>query len=342
MTMFSRRRFLRTGAAAVGALATRGAWAQDQPGQTEVIDMHVHLLRKMSAPFIYRDNPLVSHWTWHEHNGDLFVQEMNVAGVDRALLKTFNGIDIAYALKEDFNGSPEDFDSGEAYMLTYRDKYPDRFIWSATVNPTIPDFRNVWTAKFANGLKAIVLFPGLQDHRLDHPDVLWLLDECRKRGLKGIQMSFENVTRKNTSADYVKQLYAMIERYPTLHFDFLHGAYQVPHSLEREPTLELMRHFNDKTNNVWAQTDTYYVDTKYPFPAQLAGTRELFDRIGPEKIIWGTDWPWIETTGKYSQFLQSVDENCTYMTAAQKARYLGGNALECLGLPANPKRKKSA
>ena len=49
--------------------------------------------------------------------------------------------------------------------------------------------------------------------------------------------------------------------------------------------------------------------------------------------MWATDWPWIENIGKYYQFLQSVHENCTYMTAEQKAKYLGGNALDFLDLP---------
>lgn len=341
--MITRRSFLKAGAVASGSLATRGVFAQaPSPPRTEVIDMHVHLIRKMKAPFIYRDNPLVSHWTWHEHGGDLFVQEMNVAGVDRALLKTFNGIDIAYALNEDFGGKPEDFDSGEDYMLTFRDKYPDRFIWSATVNPTIPDFQEAWTKKFGNGLKSIVLFPGLQDHKLDDERIIWLMDECKKRGIKGMMISFENLTRTNTPADYAKQLQALIERYPTQHFSILHGAYQVPHSLERDAALKVIKECNQKHGNVWVQCDQQYTDTKYPFPNHLKGTRELFDNIGPDKLIWGTDWPWVETIGKYPQFVQTVEENTSYMTPAQRAKYLGGNALDFLAIPAAPPRKPSS
>jgi predicted TIM-barrel fold metal-dependent hydrolase len=331
--MISRRGFLEATLAATGALSTRTLFSQTPGGQkTEVIDMHVHLIRKLRSPFLYRENPLVSHWTWHEHNGDLLVQEMNVAGVTRALLKTFNGVDVAYALKEDFGGTPEDFDSSEDYMLTFRDKYPARFIWGATVNPTIPGFREEWLKKFGKGLKAIVLFPGLQDHRLDEPDIIWLMDECQKRRIKGMMISFENLTRKNTPAEYAKQFRALIERYPKQHFSILHGAYQVPHSLERETALRLIKECNHKFGNVWVQTDQQYTDTKYPFPNHLKGTRDLYDNIGADKIVWGTDWPWIETIAKYSQFLQTVDENCTYMKPAERAKYLGGNALDFLAL----------
>jgi predicted TIM-barrel fold metal-dependent hydrolase len=103
--------------------------------------------------------------------------------------------------------------------------------------------------------------------------------------------------------------------------------------LEREPTLRLINHFNQKYGNVWAHSDNYYLDSKYPFPNQLAGTKDLFDNIGPDRVMWGTDWPWVENTGKYAQFLQSTRENCTYMTPAQMAKFTGGNAVEFLRLP---------
>ena len=218
-------------------------------------------------------------------------------------------------------------------MLEYRDKYPDRFISAATVNPAIENFRERWTAKFARNLHAMVLFPGLQDHRLDHADVTWLLEECEKRGIKGVAMSFENTNRSHSSADYIEQLYDMIEAHKTLHYSFMHTGYQVPHTLEREPTLRLINHFNDKYGNVWAQTGNYYLDTRYPFPKQLAGTKDLYDNIGPDRMIWATDWPWVENIGKYYQFVQSVEENCTYMSSEEKAKYLGGNALDFLSLP---------
>ena len=335
--MISRRRFLGVSAAAFGSLTTRALWGQEEEKKTQVIDMHVHFLRKLSSPPIYApgfsDNPLVSHWTWHEHNGDLLTQEMKMAGVDRALLKTFNAEDIVYPLKQEFGAEPWQFESSEGYMLEYRDKYPDRFIWGATVNPLIENFKDTWIGKFARNLRAIVLFPGLQDHRLDHPNVTWLLEECEKRNVKAVMMSFENVSRSNTSADYIKQLYEMIDSHSTLHYDFMHTGYQIPHMLEREPTLELINHFNDKYHNVWAQTCNYYLDTKYPFPRQLEGTKDLFDNIGADRMMWATDWPWIENIGKYYQFIQSVNENCIYMSPDQKAKYLGGNALDFLALP---------
>lgn len=338
--MHSRRQFLKTTAAAVGSLTAQHLYGQ--PSRTEVIDMHVHFIRKLTTPQgrhpEIRDNPLISHWTWHEHNGDLLVQEMNRAGVDRALLKTFNAEDIAYPLHEDFRaedpGREAPFQSSEGYMLEYRDKYKDRFLWAATINPVIENFRELWSAKFARDLRAIVLFPGLQDHRLDHQNVTWLLEECERRAVKGVLMSFENVNRSQTSADYIEQLYDMIEAHPSLHYSFLHTGYQVPHTLEREPTLRLINHFNGKYGNVWAETANYYLDTRYPFPKQLAGTKDLYDNIGPDRMIWATDWPWVENIGKYYQFMQSVEENCTYMSAEEKAKYLGGNALDLLSLPA--------
>jgi predicted TIM-barrel fold metal-dependent hydrolase len=327
--MNSRRGFLRLTAATVGSFAARNIWAQSDETETPIVDMHVHLIRKM---FSSAENPLVSHWTWHEYNGDLLVQEMNVAGVDKALLKTFNREDVAYPLKTEFGAEPHHFESSEGYMLEYRDKYPDRFIWAATVNPLIENFQDQWIGKFARGLQGIVLFPGLQDHSLKHENITWLLEQCDKRNIKGIMMSFENVDRTHTSEDYIKQLYEMIDSFPNLHYDFIHTGYQVRHMLDREPTLKLINHFNEKYGNVWAQADNFYLDSKYPFPKFLEGVKDLFDNIGPDRVFWGTDWPWVDNIGKYYQFVQTLRENCTYMTAAQLGKVLGPNALDFLAL----------
>jgi len=337
--VITRRQFLESTAATAGALATRPLWgAQANPARKPpVIDMHVHLIRKLDSAPIYtpgfKDNPLVSHWTWHEHSGDLLVQEMNMAGVDLGLLKTFNPEDIEFPLKLEFGAEPSQFHSSEGYMLEFRDKYPDRFVWAATVNPTLEDFKEQWQAKFLRGVQGLVLFPGLKDHKLDHPNVTWLLEEWRRMGKKAVLMSFENVARTNTAADYNRQLYTMIDSFPTLHYDFLHTGFQVPHMLERQPTLDLINHFNQKYGNVWAQSDNYYLDTRYPFPKHLEGTKDLFDHIGPDRVIWGTDWPWIENIGKYYQFRQSVQENCAYMSDEQKAKFFGRNALDFLAIP---------
>jgi len=76
--MVSRRTFLQTGVAGLAAVATRNLAAQTATATPPVIDMHVHLIRRMTQapvePKIFHDNPLFSHWTWHEFNGDLYVQ----------------------------------------------------------------------------------------------------------------------------------------------------------------------------------------------------------------------------------------------------------------------------
>ena len=211
---------------------------------------------------------------------------MRMARVDRGLLKTFNAEDIAHPLKLEFGAEPWQFESSEGYMLEYRDKYPDKFIWSATVNPLIENFRDRWIGKFARGLRAVVLFPGLKDHSLEHENVTWLLEQLEERGIKGVMMSFENVNRTNTSADYIKQLYEMIDGHPKLHYSFMHTGYQVPHMLERDEVLKLINHFNEKYGNVWAQTGNYYLDTRYPFPKQLEGTKDSLrqHRVGADRL----------------------------------------------------------
>src|SRR5688572_19304014 len=127
MTTFNmnRREFLNLGISGgltlSGALAPPPVQAQMfQKPDWRIIDMHTHLLQQVRPPLPrnadLRANPLTSHYTWHEHNGDLLVQEMNVAGVKQALVKTYEAEDLAIALRR-FGMNPQEFQTGEDYML---------------------------------------------------------------------------------------------------------------------------------------------------------------------------------------------------------------------------------
>ena len=81
----NRRDFFRVsvsaGAMASGMLRAESAHADIvQERDWPIIDMHTHLLKQVRPPLPQdpdlRANPLTSHYTWHEHNGDLLVQEM--------------------------------------------------------------------------------------------------------------------------------------------------------------------------------------------------------------------------------------------------------------------------
>jgi predicted TIM-barrel fold metal-dependent hydrolase len=54
--------------------------------------------------------------------------------------------------------------------------------------------------------------------------------------------------------------------------------------------------------------------------------------VGVEKLMWATDWPWTEWLCKYRQMVTAVQNHATFLSEAEKARFMGGTAVEFLDL----------
>jgi predicted TIM-barrel fold metal-dependent hydrolase len=70
---------------------------------------------------------------------------------------------------------------------------------------------------------------------------------------------------------------------------------------------------------------------EYPFPNQLKRLKRLYERVGPDKLMFGTDWPWVEHVRKYVQDVDAIRRHADFMSAKDKEKFLGLNALRYLG-----------
>ena len=70
----------------------------------------------------------------------------------------------------------------------------------------------------------------------------------------------------------------------------------------------------------------------YPYPEAQALIREMRDRWGAEKLVWGSDMPNVERFCTYKQCVDYVRKHCGFLTAAEKDRILGGNMADLFGL----------
>jgi L-fuconolactonase len=52
----------------------------------------------------------------------------------------------------------------------------------------------------------------------------------------------------------------------------------------------------------------------------------VFDRFGPERVMWGSDWPVLELNGSYAGWLEAADRLCAGLSVAQRHGVFGGNA----------------
>jgi predicted TIM-barrel fold metal-dependent hydrolase len=70
----------------------------------------------------------------------------------------------------------------------------------------------------------------------------------------------------------------------------------------------------------------------YPYPQAQTLIKELRDRYGAHKLIWGSDMPNVERFCTYRQSLDYVRRYCTFLTAAEMDLVLGGNVADLCGI----------
>ncbi len=70
----------------------------------------------------------------------------------------------------------------------------------------------------------------------------------------------------------------------------------------------------------------YWGDRPYPYQRAQANLRAAFDAFGPDRILWGSDWPHILFAGGYIRCLNLVRRELTWLTDEAKAEILGGTA----------------
>lgn len=69
---------------------------------------------------------------------------------------------------------------------------------------------------------------------------------------------------------------------------------------------------------------------EYPYVEAQECVRWAVDAFGAERVMWGTDYPATLNAGTYGQLLGWIRDHCSFLTAAQKAAILGGNAARFL------------
>ena len=70
-----------------------------------------------------------------------------------------------------------------------------------------------------------------------------------------------------------------------------------------------------------------------PLPLVQRLIRNLRDRYGTSKLVWGSDMPNVERFCTYRQSIDYIRNYCEFLPSAEKDRILGGNILDFLGVP---------
>lgn len=71
---------------------------------------------------------------------------------------------------------------------------------------------------------------------------------------------------------------------------------------------------------------------EYPYPESQATLRTIYERFGPRRLLWGSDYPVVNYFMTYRQSLEVLRTHCDFIPAAEKEWILGGNLASLLHL----------
>lgn len=275
-----------------------------------IIDAHAHVFAPVSAVF-----PRDTHEMYPAEAAapvEDYLALMDASGVSRAVLVALSAHD--------------------EYLAHCVSTYPDRLA-AVGIQPaesfSVADYLRRRTTIALQGLR---LF-GLGDPGIDDPEQLQSFPLLRQMAEEGTKLWFYS------SEAQLRLLDRVLHKLPSLvvvlnHLGFCPGELEIdehgrPHFRSKLPppslqtALALARH-----PNVYVLFSGHYAFSAEPFPYR--DLREvclrLVDAFGPERLMFGSDYPWIREAPGYPSVLSLVDEHLAQLTAQERAGVLGANA----------------
>jgi len=90
-----------------------------------------------------------------------------------------------------------------------------------------------------------------------------------------------------------------------------------------------------KLPNVWYEIGYLLAFDKfdeYPYPLAEKMTKEAYQAVGADKLVWGADMPMLMRTCTYRQAIDFVRRHCNFLSEAEKDLVLRENAAKLLSL----------
>jgi predicted TIM-barrel fold metal-dependent hydrolase len=255
----------------------------------------------------------------------MLLANMDWAGVDKVIL-----------LQGPFYGECN------LYVLDALNRYPDRLIGAAYFDPWDADSRQKFERITASpGFRAIKLecseATGLcgihPEARFDMPDIAWFWDEVEGSGRLVLVLDLGAIASCSYQTGAVR---AIAQEHPNLRIVIAHLGQPNPSA---EADAGLWRMWREQINlgrlpNVWFDTaalPAYLPDEDYPYPSAERYLRLAIERIGPAKVMWGTDQPGLLHHLNYPQLVKLAKLHTQFLSSDEQAMVLGENAMRVYG-----------
>ncbi len=278
-----------------------------------IIDFHTHIfpdsVRNDRAPYLERDATF-SH-LYSDPKARLSSAEELVEKMDR------DGIDMAVTLGMGWQVHEFAVEAND-YILQSAMAFPDRIIPFCTVNPVLGEAAAKEVERCAGlGAKGIgELHSYAQGYQLDDERVMApIMEAAIARDLIVLTHSSEPVGHVYAGKGTVTpdELYRFIETYPEAKIVCAHWGGGLPF-------YALMPEVSEALHNV------YFDSAASPFLYSPNVFSNAVNLVGPDKVLFGTDYPLIS----HKRLLAQVETQD--LDSETKAAFLGGNAQRLLGI----------
>ncbi len=265
-----------------------------------IIDTHAHIYSPDRVTYPVIDEP----YSPPEGSGtpEGLIAQMDAAGVDKVMMvqtTTFYGWD-------------------NTFMRDTVPQYGDRARGVYTLDPEHPHSADlIYSLADRAGMTALRTYP-VRGGDYDHPGNRALWEACREVGITVNSLLYEArfATELATLATAYADVQVTIDH--AIHLDISADDY----GDKLAATLDLARYPNMNAKLTFLATGSA---GEYPFTDMHDATRKVIDAYGPDRCMWGSDYPldlWAPKTD-YSGYLRLFQEGLG-LTSGEREAILGG------------------
>jgi predicted TIM-barrel fold metal-dependent hydrolase len=236
--------------------------------------------------------------------------EMDRCGVDQAVL---------VCARIDHNPGNND------YVAACLKKYPNRLVQFADVDCS-------WTDTYHKARAAARLEAAAKQYRLKgfthylKDDTGWFSsDDGLAFFAKAAELRL--IASLALSPEWQPALRRLAQRFPSVPFLCHHMAGARAGEEGRAGLAEILR--SADLPNIYIKLSGFHYVSKvswdYPYPDTAPVVRALYERYGPDRLCWGSDYPVLRFFATYRHALEAFRTHCHFVPEADQAKILGAN-----------------
>ncbi len=227
-----------------------------------------------------------------------------------ALLREMDDVNVAQAVILPIAfGLPFGDDLAERWLDAIEtSQTPERFVPGASVYPGDPDAIAKLRVYAARGARVVKLHPTMQRFAPDAPEAMEIYAECERLGLPILFHAGRAGIEPESSHGY-----AVARHYEPMLSEFPEANFVLGHAGARD--VERMAPIAKRHPNAWLEIHGQ----------GLTSLGRLLDELGPERLLFGTDWPFYHLGATLAKVLL-----VTQARPDAREAILRGNALRLL------------